>query len=636
MWEVSFCIAVAILATAIVFYRHVDGYQIAIFVGLLALAVCLVAAFPRSESVRELGTSGPRQVAQDGFTGSQTCQSCHPGEHASWHRSFHRTMTEQAVPEAIKAPWSGHLDLDGVRYRLFRKGEEHWVATPDPDADFRLRNQGQSVVSTDLPMVERRIVMTTGSHHMQMYWMASERYETELRLFPWIYQIREQRWLPYEHSFVVSSDMPRPGVLWNENCIACHSLKGAPGFNFLSNKFSSSVTELGISCEACHGPGKRHVAKYRSPLTRYAGRGKDKHESFIVNPDKLSSKQQTQICGQCHSTFTFHDTDGRMDRRRMSDFMKHGFDYRAGEDVRASRNFLLHGRGTPGEDIYYWKDGTSRIGGREYLGLIRTGCYQRGEMSCLSCHSMHSADPDDQIKPQMRGSQACLQCHQEMADKVTEHTHHEADSAGSNCYNCHMPKTSYALLGAIRSHRVDSPSVEVSMRSGKPNACNLCHMDKSMKWTAEQLEKWYSQSTPPELLQQVQQTSAWVDWLLKGDAAQRVIAAANARFEPPRAACGADWQAPLLAQLLTDDYAALRFVAFHALREYPGLQDIDYERLATPESRLALQNEIVRQWEMQDRIGDPLRLQTKDGKLDRVRLQQLLQSRDKTSIQLIE
>ena len=39
------------------------------------------------------------------------------------------------------------------------------------------------------------------------------------------------------------------------------------------------------------------------------------------------------------------------------------------------------------------------------------------------------------------------------------YTFHKAASSGSRCYNCHMPYTSYALLGAARAHRVDSPVV---------------------------------------------------------------------------------------------------------------------------------------------------------------------------------
>ena len=41
-----------------------------------------------------------------------------------------------------------------------------------------------------------------------------------------------------------------------------------------------------------------------------------------------------------------------------------------------------------------------------------------------------------------------------------------------------IPIVSYALLGAIRSHRVDSPSFDQRTRD-RPNACSLCHLEQS-------------------------------------------------------------------------------------------------------------------------------------------------------------
>src|SRR6187549_147462 len=43
----------------------------------------------------------------DGYATSAACRSCHPGEYASWHRSFHRSMTEPASERTLRAPWTG-------------------------------------------------------------------------------------------------------------------------------------------------------------------------------------------------------------------------------------------------------------------------------------------------------------------------------------------------------------------------------------------------------------------------------------------------------------------------------------------------------------------------------------------------
>src|ERR1051325_4182157 len=107
-----------------------------------------------------------------------------------------------------------------------------------------------------------------------------------------------------------------------------------------------------------------------------------------------------------------------------------------------------------------------RVSGREYSGLVQTPCYQKGEMSCVSCHSMHKmTSTDDQLARNMDGNQACYQCHEDFSKKLAQHTRHSAESPGSLCYNCHMPHTTYGLLKGIRSHQISSPTVKSSLVS---------------------------------------------------------------------------------------------------------------------------------------------------------------------------
>src|SRR5207244_5587662 len=99
-------------------------------------------------------------------------------------------------------------------------------------------------------------------------------------------------------------------------------------------------------------------------------------------------------------------------------------------------------------------------------------------------------DPNFMLKPKMTTNEACYQCHAEYRSGLAEHTHHAADSSGSLCYNCHMPHLVYSLMTTHRSHRIEIPDVKTSVATGKPHACNLCHLDKSLGWTQEQLERW--------------------------------------------------------------------------------------------------------------------------------------------------
>src|SRR5262249_48260439 len=155
----------------------------------------------------------------------------------------------------------------------------------------------------------------------------------------------------------------------------------------------------------------------------------------------------------------------------------------------------------------------------------------------------HASDPDDQLKDGMDGDRACSPCHDDVRGAGNAHTHHAADSAGSRCQNCHMPYTTFGLLKAIRSHRIDSPSVHANRSTGRPHACHLCHLDRSLRWTAAQLTAWYG-APVVELPDDDEQIAASLRWLLQGDAAQRALAAWAMGWEPARVASGREWLPP--------------------------------------------------------------------------------------------
>ena len=53
----------------------------------------------------------PVKVLADGYVSSNTCQKCHPRQYESWHRSYHRTMTQVASPESRAQSVERAVDL---------------------------------------------------------------------------------------------------------------------------------------------------------------------------------------------------------------------------------------------------------------------------------------------------------------------------------------------------------------------------------------------------------------------------------------------------------------------------------------------------------------------------------------------
>ncbi|MDE0734834.1 MAG: multiheme c-type cytochrome [Pirellulaceae bacterium] len=577
----------------------------------------------------------PKQLTDHEFVSSQTCRSCHPQEHASWHQTYHRSMTQVASPDTVLAPFDDvHLKSRGREFHLTREGDQFWVAMPDPDMEHMKRHQGEDPLEGDPRMTRRRIVMMTGSHHFQAYWVRIAR-GNDMSQLPWVWDIKEREWLPAEDVFIRPPDHGRRLQVWNDSCVTCHALNGR---DKKSSELFTEVTELGISCEACHGPGRAHVEHYRNPLTRYQSHGKKLGGTKIINPATCSATVSSQICGSCHSAWDKSGSDRSPQRpyRPGDDLEKSVHLFRFGDKLAESFNEIV-------ARSAYWQDGTLRVGGREYLAMIDSPCYttpkDERRMSCLSCHSMHRSDPDDQLAAKMDGNQACLQCHQQFKTRIREHTHHAAGSSGSKCYNCHMPHTSYALLKAIRSHRVEVPSVSVSAAVDKPTGCNQCHLDKSLQWTADYLKKWYEIKTEP-LAPQHQTQSATLALLLRGDAAERAISAWTCGWPEAQQATGHHGLVPALAQLLTDPYAAVRRLAFQSLRSMKEFEDLQFDFVGSEEHRKEVQQQVMLRWEAVrgtiPELSRPALLLDEQGNVQLEAFQELLKQRDDQPVEFPE
>ena len=636
---------------------------VAVLIASLGLGVALAVTANRGVPESEVDNR-PVQVDGDGYVTSETCRSCHPSQYDTWYGSFHRTMTQIATPDTVRA------DFDGVRVEnthgrpmlLERDGDEFWAEFDDP---------GWEGPATERPRITRQVVMITGSHHQNIYWYATG-HDRGLNVLPGVYLLEEQQWVP-RSAVVLHSPGQSVAMLnghWNAICIACHTTLGKTAFDtpyrsepFEMQVIDTTVAEFGIACESCHGPAQAHVEANQNPLRRYRlhlAEGTGDGDPTIVLPTRLDPERSSQACGQCHSVWEFYDLDGERHANRA------GLPYRPGDELRDTRFIAQPSVDRNSPEILaflendpefvrgsFWPDGMIRVSGREYNGLIDSPCFRHATepdrtLTCFSCHTMHKTPEDPrtiagwadthQVSTDMGGNEACLQCHEPMRTDVPAHTRHSAGSSGSSCYNCHMPYTSYGLLKTMRSHTISSPTATETAELNRPNACNLCHLDKTLGWTADRLQEWYG--TPVPVLSDDERTvAASLLWILSGDAGLRALTAQSMGWAPAQETSGTSWMVPHLGEALGDRYDAVRFIAARSLRSLPGYADLEFDFVAPEQARVDTAVRILSAWRASpaSRLRrDPELLVDADGELRVAAMRRLFDQRDRRPLFLRE
>ncbi|MCA9702109.1 MAG: hypothetical protein KC431_31590, partial [Myxococcales bacterium] len=307
--------------------------------------------------------------------GSARCEACHAQAHDSWRRSWHRTMTQEATPgelaglgpltvastagqgeddrgqDGVLAPFAGET-LDYLGFR----------ATMDRDDHGRPRI---TVTRESEVVLAATVALTVGSHRYQQYVGFMSR-EGELWRLPVAWHRAERRWIHMNGAFVEPegetgslADYQRHLSRANDNCIFCHNTQPVPGPTADGLGFASEVGELGIGCEACHGPAQAHVARHRNPLRRLLARGEG--DGSITHPGRLDPARESAVCGRCH---------GQRIGRDIAAILREGDDFIPGEDLaRVSRPIFadtvipgvsgLDGRdGSQPFAARFWPDGT--------------------------------------------------------------------------------------------------------------------------------------------------------------------------------------------------------------------------------------------------------------------------------------
>jgi predicted CXXCH cytochrome family protein len=504
-----------------------------------------------------------------GYLQSGDCRKCHETNYRTWMATYHRTMTQEAGPDSVLGDFDHNntITYQGVRAEMVRNNGGYFMKVTGVDGNTQTL----------------QIVRTVGSRRIQQY--LTKTGDTWHRA-PIAYDLMQKRWMHLNGSFFFpdNSDYNQHVAEWNVNCVFCHNVKAQPGLNWNDRSWNTQVAELGIACGACHGPAGEHAQRALSPVTRYWWKldEKDGPARSVVHPAKLDSDRSAMVCGHCHGQRIPEPV------QRIRTMMSVGDPYDPGENLHEFYSPVQ--RETKVEKFSYatrfWQDGSPRLTAYEYQGMIRSKCFTAGQpgkrITCTSCHEVHGGDPRGQLTEEMKTNAACTQCHQQFAEpaRLVEHTKHKEGSAGSLCFNCHMPSIAYGIMTARRTHHIANPRPDDTIQFGKPNACNQCHLDWSVNRalaTTQRLwpnAKTESPGTDPRFDEPEGQRA-----LFAGDAVTRALTAAA--MNP-----ATDATAPLLLEAMQDRYPIVRYFAANALAaQHPALTKPDY--LAPPEVRNA-------------------------------------------------
>jgi predicted CXXCH cytochrome family protein len=513
--------------------------------------------------------------------GSQACAVCHPDQHASWRATYHRTMTQRADGEAVLAPFAGEtLDWLGFRATMSRSadGRPHVRVEPIDEAG----------VATGAPLLDVDVAMTVGSHRYQQYLARLDRTAPgEVWRLPVAWHLATRRWIPINAAFLEPEDARgdadaylRHVSRWNDNCVLCHNTEPRPGLSE-GPAFSTRVGELGIACEACHGPAEAHLRRHADPFRRVLAGGAG--DGSIAHPGRLTPRDESGVCGRCHGNRISADVDA---------VLRHGDGFLPGTDLAAVSRPIFRDSTVRGEALFadrFWPDGTPRLSAYEYQALQLSPCHQGGRpggLGCNDCHDMHGADPNMQVRAGREGAAACTGCH--VPESLSTGAGHGGHGEAVTCQGCHMPRITYGLLEGMISHRIASPRPQAWIgRHDQPDACTQCHVDRSRAWAAQALPRLGFRDPGP--LPAAAADEAWASRvaldLHGGDPVQRVLAihALTRPGVPTPAGERLAW----LTEPLDDEYPAVRWFAWRALRQLAGPEHTELVQAYDPHADVA-------------------------------------------------
>jgi len=384
------------------------------------------------------------------YVGSEKCKDCHWREHDSWKHTLHSKFVQTANEDTVIGDFERKNKLRvNVSRRAPRMAGKKIAAT-------MFRKDGKYYVNTigpDWKAHDYEISEVIGINRRQNY--ITKFPNGELHVLPVEWIVDRRAWVDY---FGLKDYYPGQGRYWSDagriwqiKCGSCHVTGMRVNYDKESGSFDTKWADLGIGCEACHGPGSNHIKAAKEYF--------EQEKETIVNPAKLPWRQRAMVCGQCHNW--------GMSTVEVSP-SKEGFPKR----YAFAQGYM------PGKSLYlyYIENPEEEKKHHQQYNEWQEGEHSHAGIMCTTCHGVHEEGAHKSpSKSQTRaaGDVLCTKCHTTTKKKGAHRIH----TFGS-CVGCHMPRT----IGHEHSHTFKFISPEVSLRAGgvhkAPNSCSSCHYHK--------------------------------------------------------------------------------------------------------------------------------------------------------------
>ncbi len=412
------------------------------------------------------GGRGPR------FVGAAACRSCHEVEYRAWSGSNHDRAMQTATPDTVLGDFANAtFRQHGVESRFYRRGDRFFVRTEGADGK----------------LADYEIGYTFGVYPLQQYLIAFPGGRYQALSIAWDARPKEkggQRWFHLQPERRVEH---KDALHWTGNyqnwalqCAECHSTNLRKGYDAASHTYRSTFSEINVACEACHGPGSRHVAWAAGAKPPYPAQGDiglprlgsrwldawkfPTADARVAVREKPSDPAGMNVCAACHAR-----------RSTLSEERKPGAVLADSHRLAMLTAPNYHADGQQREEVYVWGS------------FLQSRMPQRG-VTCMDCHEPHS------LQTRARGNALCNRCHDAAQHDVPAHHRHQTGGRGAQCIDCHMPTQNYMVIHARQDHSLRVPRPDLSLALGTPNACNQCHADRKPEWAAQAMDRWYGRA----------------------------------------------------------------------------------------------------------------------------------------------